>query len=1276
MSGPLIPAGSGSFDQSGQLDWVSLSRSTFGFGLDLLVRLSKAEISPATIIISQIACSRFEIKPEAQKRINDAFSSLKSFSSYGKLVWFGFGVKSIIKDLADSEYGVACVALCACMSLSYDAFYVAEVLRQFCKDSGTPPDSVPSVHQWKLLVQMCAGSVSSSGFPTLLEGLRRLVQPRLGVSFQRPAPREALAKAIGALADVSKGKLASVTIAGGLDCIWLAAISEWLLALDVEIRLSSSNSDSLVYRSSANDHRYLPAVTIIFVAANEQSIQLSKCHIVPEGSRFLKAPEPDDSSFRGGRSEWTDILADTFGARLDSLLKGKIQQHFASLLFHASRLAEECYRYGPADCSTELGRVDNSFPFRRFNFSHSSSRGEGFLKYGAKQLPELAAIINTLSQPEHWTDENARWEDSIDKITLECMCERCHDGKTQKKMYPPQFCLDLIAETIFTFIWMLSVSEVDSAVKPSAYGLQLLYEMHHGNSSRRSKQKHWNYTQPAYFPTDRVDILTATLAVFSGSNVGEASVGKEPSALSRDGICVYFKSFNDLNLLPEDATVIRVVAGSISFEGAKYERIRDLVSDGQRSSRNYGPQLSYDFVVEEDPQYGSLAAAYRISFGGRSHESLIGITGLQQAIRNAIRAPIKCGGSCSNSTSSNQLREALIFVPEPLIDGRRLSGVPLPLEHGWSLVSLRTSGTSDPINLKLMQSAMCRLYWEIMGQDSVYGLTDINLCGHCLRGCSRVLDPHEGVSWPFQCSAEGKITTILPSRAGWENQCFEMFVIKENSASDEQYAVASVMTGHERKRPKNAALQLATTVGHRPSIQVLFHGGVDGNSTMGGGKITWDYVAQKGHSEVGRELFLRGAHINQRSKDGQTPLLRAVGLGYTTIVKLMLRYGAQWDARDDSGLSSLGRAAVTGDMSMVQQLLQEKVDVNTPAALNKGRTTLQAAAEGGHLAVVERLLQEKANVNAPPADIDGRTALQAAAKGGHLAVVERLLQEKTDVNAPAAQYGRTALQAAAEGGHLAVVTRLLEEKADVNAPPAAIDGRTALQAAAEGGHLAVVERLLQEKADVNAPPAEYSERTALQAAAEGGHLAVVERLLQEKANVNEPAARRAGRTALQAAAGGGYLAVVERLLQEKADVNAPAAAIDGRTALQAAAEGGHLAVVERLLQEKADVNAPPARRAGRTSLQAAAGGGYLAVVERLLQEKADVNAPPAEYGGRTALQAAAEGGHLAVVERLLQEKADVNAPAAKYGGRTALQAAADGGYELIVECLHQAGATV
>jgi ankyrin repeat protein len=178
---------------------------------------------------------------------------------------------------------------------------------------------------------------------------------------------------------------------------------------------------------------------------------------------------------------------------------------------------------------------------------------------------------------------------------------------------------------------------------------------------------------------------------------------------------------------------------------------------------------------------------------------------------------------------------------------------------------------------------------------------------------------------------------------------------------------------------------------------------------MEDGKIAWNYVAEKGHNQVRRELFLRGTYINQRSKDCQTPILRAVPLGFRTTVKLMIKHGAKWDARDNLGLNSLVRAAAMGNKSMAQQLLQEKVDINA-GTKQYGRTALRAESEGGYLAVVERLLQEQANVNVAAVRHNGRTTLQATAKRGYLEVVGRLLQEQANVNAPATRHnGRTAL---------------------------------------------------------------------------------------------------------------------------------------------------------------------------------------------------------------------------------------------------------------------------
>ena len=368
------------FPQSLQLDWASVGSAGLRFWVDALKQFSAISVHPLTIVVAEVLCRRFVIRADAQKRIQDALFSSTSSSYVEKLDWFGFRREPLKKLLAQRAHGQTCVALCACMSISYESFYVAEVLREFCKFRETPPDIIPSVHQWKALVHICAGSISNSKFPTLLEGLIRLVLPRSGVSFHQPTSAEALAKAIGALIDVSNDKLINVMIAGGPDCIWLAAILEWLLALDVEILLDSG---STVYRSSTNYDRCFPAVTIIFVSDNEQLIQTNTCHVVPKGHKLWGNSDLDQSRFRGGCSEWTNILADTFGTHLGRLLKGTIQHSFALLLFDASRLAEGVYRYGPMQRSTHPGSAEHSFPFRRFHFSHWSSRGQAFLEFAA-----------------------------------------------------------------------------------------------------------------------------------------------------------------------------------------------------------------------------------------------------------------------------------------------------------------------------------------------------------------------------------------------------------------------------------------------------------------------------------------------------------------------------------------------------------------------------------------------------------------------------------------------------------------------------------------------------------------------------------------------------------------------------------------------------------------------------------------------------------------------------------------------------------------------------
>ncbi|KAF9032421.1 ankyrin repeat-containing domain protein [Panaeolus papilionaceus] len=144
-------------------------------------------------------------------------------------------------------------------------------------------------------------------------------------------------------------------------------------------------------------------------------------------------------------------------------------------------------------------------------------------------------------------------------------------------------------------------------------------------------------------------------------------------------------------------------------------------------------------------------------------------------------------------------------------------------------------------------------------------------------------------------------------------------------------------------------------------------------------------------------------------------------------------------------------------------------------------TALQAAAASGELLIVNQLLNRKADVNLRVEDRPWATALQAASFYGQLEIVILFLKAGADTNIKGAVYG-TALQAAAYSGDLEIVRRLLKG----NANPKLEGGKygTALQAASHRGHQQVVNLLLSDPNKGVNPDQEAGQYgTALQAAA-------------------------------------------------------------------------------------------------------------------------------------------------------------------------------------------------
>ncbi|KAL5347862.1 hypothetical protein ACLOAV_007272 [Pseudogymnoascus australis] len=229
---------SNAFAQQGTVDWTMLSRSTVNFTVEILSRLSKAGVEPITAAMGQAIFSGFNLDPEGQKRFSDVVSHLKAFSSYGEIMWFGFGVKHIVRTLSETEQGATCAAICACLSVSYDKYFCGKVLKALADQQKAPNSLMPSISQWVALANICSGAVLGSRFPQLVEVYSRLTQsyPRgIRHGLQETTSADALASALLELAKVSSGTVRSVTFIGGVDCGWLAALAQWLLSLRVDI---------------------------------------------------------------------------------------------------------------------------------------------------------------------------------------------------------------------------------------------------------------------------------------------------------------------------------------------------------------------------------------------------------------------------------------------------------------------------------------------------------------------------------------------------------------------------------------------------------------------------------------------------------------------------------------------------------------------------------------------------------------------------------------------------------------------------------------------------------------------------------------------------------------------------------------------------------------------------------------------------------------------------------------------------------------------------------
>jgi ankyrin repeat protein len=226
------------------------------------------------------------------------------------------------------------------------------------------------------------------------------------------------------------------------------------------------------------------------------------------------------------------------------------------------------------------------------------------------------------------------------------------------------------------------------------------------------------------------------------------------------------------------------------------------------------------------------------------------------------------------------------------------------------------------------------------------------------------------------------------------------------------------------------------------------------------------YAALYGMHDIATFLVIEHSQdVNARGFGREeTPFHVASREGFVELAWILLKHGADIEARDANDWSPLERATTKGDVELTRFLLEHGANVN--AQDTRGRTPLYLASDWGKPALAQALLRHGADVKAR--NEDNQTPLHRA---GVDEVAQILLEHGADANALETR-NRTPLHLASKNGEAGVVRVLLEHGVDANARDAHNATPTHLASGADSYReeecLDIVRLLLQYGSDIHA----------------------------------------------------------------------------------------------------------------------------------------------------------------------------------------------------------------
>ena len=377
---------------------------------------------------------------------------------------------------------------------------------------------------------------------------------------------------------------------------------------------------------------------------------------------------------------------------------------------------------------------------------------------------------------------------------------------------------------------------------------------------------------------------------------------------------------------------------------------------------------------------------------------------------------------------------------------------------------------------------------------------------------------------------------------------------------------------------------------------------IQASDALGNGPLHW--AAMTRQIDLVDFFVARGAELESRRADGQTPLLVALNGDYWyrsrdlpaeapkdawVVTRHLLARGAEY---------VLSVACATGDEARVDEVLaSDPIQARTLDPCR--RSPLRYAAGKGHMRIVEKLLELGADPNLPEENAPNGGGLFSACAGNHLETAKLLLDRGADPNAQVDSSGSClTIVEFNHGDEGRRMQDLLREYGAVT-PPFAMDD-------------AELERAVREGYSITAHPQFLHELMGRK------NTSLIGAFLETTPDV-------ADRFRLTDIWGGNYPSDPDTI-RAMADRGLDLCRANwiGRTFLHGCAEKGDVAAARAFLELGADIDAIELEYGG-TPLAAAARSGQDEMVRFLLDQGADPNAPSSSVWARPLYWAEKEG---------------------------------------------------